>query len=72
MFPASLGRLRARVHRHPDIGLRERGGVVGAVAAHRDQLAARLFLADQRQLVFGGRLGQEIVDPGFRRRSRRR
>ena len=36
-----FGRLRAGVHRHADVGLRERGRVVGAVAGHRDQPARR-------------------------------
>ena len=56
-------RLRAGVHRHADIGLRQRGRIVGAVAAHRDQLARLLFAADQRELVLGRRLREEIVDP---------
>jgi hypothetical protein len=33
-----LGRLRAGVHRHGDVGLRQRGRVVGAVAGHGDQV----------------------------------
>ena len=32
-----FGGLRSRVHRHADVGLRERGRVVGAVAGHRDE-----------------------------------
>ncbi len=59
--------LGAGVHRHADIGLGQSGRVVGAVAAHRDQLAAGLLLADQRQLVLGRRLSEEIVDPGLGR-----
>jgi hypothetical protein len=35
-----LGRLRAGVHRHRDVGLRQRRRVVGAVAGHRDEVAA--------------------------------
>ena len=38
-----LGGRRAGVHRHADVGLGERGGVVGAVAGHRDELAALLL-----------------------------
>ena len=41
-------------------------GIVGAVAAHGDKLAFRLFVADERQLVFRCCLGEEIVDAGFR------
>jgi hypothetical protein len=69
MLPASRA-ARAGVHRDADIGLGERGGVVGAVAAHRHQLAALLFLADQRELVLGRRLGEEVVDAGLGRDRR--
>ena len=60
-----LGRRRAGVHRDADVGLRERGRVVGAVAGHRDQLAALLLLLDQRHLVLGRGLGEEVVDAGL-------
>ena len=43
-----LGRLRAGVHRHRHVGLRQRRRVVGAVAGHRHQPALGLVLADQR------------------------
>jgi len=33
--------LRAGVHGHADIGLRQRGRVVGAVAGHGDEMALR-------------------------------
>ena len=69
-----LGRLRAGVHRDADVGLRERGRVVGAVAGHRDELAARLLALDQRHLVLGRGLGEEVVDAGLvgdRRRGER-
>ena len=33
--------------------------------AQGHQLASRLFLADQLELVLGSRLGEEIVDPGL-------
>ncbi len=62
-----LGGLRAGVHGHADVGLRERRRVVGAVAGHRHQSPACLFLADQRELVFGRGLGEEVVDPGLLR-----
>ena len=55
----------AGVHRHAHIGLGQRRGVVGAVAAHRHQLALRLLAADQRELGFRRGLGEEIVHPGL-------
>ena len=58
---------RACVHGDADVGLRQRGGVVGAIAAHGDQLALGLFRTDQLQLVFGRSFGKEIVDAGFGR-----
>ncbi len=60
------GRLGAGLHRHPDVGLSQRRRIVGAVAAHGDEPALGLLLADQPQLVLGGRLGEEVVDAGFR------
>ena len=57
--------LRAGVHRHRDVGLRERRRVVGAVAAHRDQPALRLVLADQLELRFRRGFGEEIIDARF-------
>ena len=66
--PGFLRRLGAGVHRDADVGLRERGRVVRAVAGHRDEPAARLLLADQVHLVLGGGLGEEVVDAGFLRR----
>ena len=51
----------------PDIGLGKRGRVVGAVAAHGDELALGLLIADEAQLVLRRRLGEEIVDAGLRR-----
>ena len=56
---------RAGVHGDADIGLGERRRVVGAVAAHGDELALRLFLAHQRQLHLRRCLGEEIVDAGL-------
>ena len=67
-----LGGLRAGVHGDADIGLCQRGRVVGAVAGHGDEMAGRLFLAEQRELVFGRGLGEEIIDAGLLRRWRRR
>ena len=60
-------RLRAGVHGDADVGLRQRGRVVGAVAAHRDQLALGLLVADELELVLRRRLREEIVDAGLRR-----
>ncbi len=56
---------RAGVHRDADVGLGQRRRVVGAVAAHGDELALGLFVADQLQLVLGRRLSQEVVDAGL-------
>ena len=56
---------RAGVHRHADVGLRERRRVVRAVAGHRDHPALRLLLLDQRHLRLGRRLGEEVVDAGL-------
>ena len=60
-----LRRHGAGVHRDADIGLGQRRRVVGAVAGHRDELAARLLALDQLQLVLRRRLGEEVVDAGF-------
>ena len=69
---AGLARgLRAGIHGDADVGLRQRRRVVGAVAAHGDELALGLLVADEPQLVLGRRLGEEIVDAGFRRDRRR-
>ena len=43
--------LRAGVHGDADVGLGQRGRVVGAVAGHRDEMAVGLFLADALQFV---------------------
>ncbi len=48
MLPAS-GRLGAGIHRHPDIGLRERGCVIGPVTRHGDQPTALLFALGERK-----------------------
>ena len=54
-------RLRAGLHGHAHIGLRQRRRVVGAVAAHGDQPALGLHLADVVELVLRRRLGEEVV-----------
>ena len=55
-------RLGAGVHGHADVGLGERGRVVGAVAGHRDEPAVGLLAADQLELGLGRGLGEEVVD----------
>ena len=67
-----LGGGGAGVHRHADVGLRQRGRVVGAVAGHGDQLPALLLLADQRELGLGRGLGQVVVDARLGRDGRGR
>ena len=66
-----LGGLRAGVHRHADIGLGERGRVVGAVAGHRDEVARLLLLADECELVLRRGLGEEVIDARLLARSPR-
>ena len=54
---ASLARgLRAGLHGDTDIGLSQRRRIVRAVAAHGDQAAVGLFLANIAQLIFRRRL----------------
>ncbi len=63
--PRQPGRHRSRVHRHAHIGVRQGRRVVGAIADHGDEPAAALLQTDQRELLFGRRLGEEVVDPGL-------
>ena len=60
-----LRRLGAGVHGHADVGLGERGRVVGAVAGHGHELALRLLVLDEAHLRLGRRLGEEVVDAGL-------
>jgi len=53
------------VHRQADIGLGQRRGIVGAVAAHGDQLALGLLGADALQLLLRRSLGDQVVDAGL-------
>ena len=53
--------LRARVHRHADIRLSERGRVVRAVAGHGDEMTVGLFLTNAFQLLLRRRLRHEII-----------
>ena len=66
--------MRPGVHGDADIGLRQRGRVVGAVAAHRHQLTLGLLVANELQFVLRRRLREEVIDAGFRgnRRCRHR
>ena len=49
-------------HGDADVGRRQRGGVVDAVADHRDRSVAALQLLDRRDLVLGQQLRAELVD----------
>src|ERR1017187_4249552 len=63
--------LRTGIHRYGHVGLRQRRGIVGAIATHGDQAAVLLMLTNQRQLRLGRGLGQEVIDArlgGDRRR----
>ena len=66
-----LGGLGAGIHGDPHVGLGQRGRIVGAVSGHGDEVPGRLLAADQRQLVLGPGLGQEIVHPGLAGDGRR-
>ena len=59
-------RLRARVHRHGDIGLRQRGCVVGAVADHGHKVSHALIAANQFQFCRRFCFRHKIVNTGFR------
>ena len=48
--------------RQAEVGLRERGRVVDAVADHRDDAALGLQAADDVGLVGGHHLGDDLVD----------
>ena len=62
MLPASLADDVPVFIATPTSACASAGRVVGAVAGHRDQPAALLLLADQRHLVLGRGLGEEVVD----------
>jgi len=47
MLPGFFGRLRARIHRHRNIRLRECRRIVGAVAGHWHEAALCLIFANQ-------------------------
>src|SRR3954466_11304617 len=67
MFPASLAAEVPVFMATPTSAWARGRRVVGAVAGHRDQLAALLLFADQRHLAFRRCLGQEVVHAGFLR-----
>jgi hypothetical protein len=70
---AGLARgLSAGIHGNAYVSLGEGGRIVGAVAAHRDQLALGLLVADELELVLRRCLGEEIVHARFRRNRRSR
>ena len=55
------GGLGAVVHGHADVGLGQRRGVVGTVAAHRHQATFALLLANPRQFLLRGSLGDHVA-----------
>ena len=65
MFPASLAACVPAFMARPDVGLRQRGSVVGAVSGHGDEFALGLLGADQCEFVFRLRLREEIVESRF-------
>ena len=65
-----FGGLRAGIHGDADVGLRQRGGVVGAVAGHGDEFAAGLLAANELQFVFGCGLRKKVVDACLARNGR--
>ena len=65
MLPASLAACVPVFIATRDVGLRERGRVVGAVAGHGDEAPALLVLADERELGLGRGLGEVVVDAGL-------
>ena len=74
MLPASLAAWVPVFIATPTSAWASAGRVVGAVAGHRHEVAAGLLALDQRHLVLGRRLGEEVVDAGLvgdRRRSQR-
>ena len=66
------GDVGAGAHGDADVGLRERGGVVDAVAGHGDDSSLPLQFADDFQFSFGQDFGFEFVDAERLWRSPRR
>ena len=65
-----FGGLRSGVHGDANIGLRQRGRIVGAVAGHGDEFPFGLLVLDQRHFVFGLGFGKKIVHAGLPRDGR--
>ena len=60
------GDVGAGADRKPEVGLRERGSVVDAVADHRDHLAGLLQAAHSATLSVRADLGEHALDPDLR------
>ena len=54
--------VRAGAHGDADIGLRQRGRIVDAVAGHRDAFAPRLQRLDDRGFLIREHLGLDLID----------
>ena len=57
--------VRARTNGNADIGLRERGGVIHAVARHRGDQPAALHLLDLGDLLVGKDLRDDFIKADF-------
>jgi len=66
-LPASRAACVPGIHGDADIRLRQCRGIVGAVAAHGDELALGLLVTDELKFVLRCRLGKEVIDAGLRR-----
>ena len=60
-----LGSRGPTVHRQSDVGLGECRSVVRAVTGHRDEVALGLLRPDERDLLLGRGLRDEVVDAGL-------
>ena len=67
MFPASLAACVPVFMATPTSAWASAGRVVGAVAGHGHEVTTGLLGLDQRHLVLGGGLGEEVVDAGLLR-----
>ena len=70
--PGFFGGLRAGVHGHADVGLRQSRRVVRSIAGHGDELSLLLLALDECHLVFGLGFREKIVDSGLGVQSPRR
>ena len=64
-----FGSLGSGIHGNANIGLGQRGRVVGAVPRHGDQFSLPLLTTDQVHFLFGRSFGQKIIHTGFARDS---